>query len=202
MSLRLQRLRLATAAGSLALVAMLAAGRACAGEGDAGAGEREAPAAKAPRRHDQFGLVPEEPRDEELVLPDPVLDRTWQGPKPGEGAATREPIAPDEKEHDPFEDLDAPKPGAKGDGAKGNAGAGGAAAPRTRGLVGPDGHRDPGTPPPEIDPDLPDVLTRDAPDLDEMDKDEARPRSRPGLEDPYGGDPLEEDGAAPDEGAQ
>lgn len=192
---RSQCLRLVAAAGSLALAAMLAAGRAGAGEGDAGT-------AKAPRRHDEFGLVPEEPRDEELVLPDPVLDRTWRGPKPGEGPATREPIAPDEKEHDPFEDLDAPKPGAKGSAAQGNGGTGGAAAPRSGSLVGPDGHRDPGTPPPEIDPDLPDVLTRDAPDLDDMDRDEARPRSRPGMEDPYGGDPLEEDGAAPGDGEE
>jgi hypothetical protein len=37
-----------------------------------------------PPRRDEFGLVPEEPRDEDLSLPDPVLDRTWSGPKPGE----------------------------------------------------------------------------------------------------------------------
>jgi hypothetical protein len=72
-----------------------------------------------PPRRDEFGLVPEEPRDEDLKLPDPVLDRTWAGPKPGEEAAAKaagepegeaDPEAPEAPDADPPEASDPGKP--------------------------------------------------------------------------------------------
>lgn len=50
---------------------------------------------------DEFGLKPEAPHDDELVLPDPVLDRSWPMPEPGVGSSPP-PIAPDEDDVDPF----------------------------------------------------------------------------------------------------
>lgn len=128
---------------------------------------------KDPPRRDEFGLVPEDAHDKDLMLPDPVLDRTWPGPKPGEGRAVQ---GTDEPEGD------ADRPSIDGEPAP--------RLPRRRKetaedpvppprpkprVIGPDGHRDPGSPAPEIDADLPDVLDRDAPDLSDLEREEARP---------------------------
>jgi hypothetical protein len=70
-------------------------------------------AADDPDRHDEFGLKPDDGSDKELSLPDPVLDRNWPAPKPGDD--THPPrVAPDEDEIDPFKDDDAPPPPVKG----------------------------------------------------------------------------------------
>lgn len=64
---------------------------------------------EAPRRnatdgahYDQFGRVPEGAKDDDLALPDPVLDRSWNPPPPGDRSAKPEQIAPDEQKLDPL----------------------------------------------------------------------------------------------------
>ncbi len=57
------------------------------------------------QERDEFGLKPDAPHDDELVLPDPVLDRSWPMPEPGEGAPPAA-VAPDEDEVDPFAEED------------------------------------------------------------------------------------------------
>lgn len=58
---------------------------------------------------DEFGLKPDVPHDDQLALPDPVLDRSWRMPEPGEG--TNPPsVAPDEDELDPFSEERRPAP--------------------------------------------------------------------------------------------
>lgn len=143
-------------------------------------------------KRDEFGIVPEEAHDKDLLLPDPVLDRTWPGPKPGEGhrvAETgpeeddervpepeEEPAAPSKRQTQPKDAYDTRSP------------------PRPPiAIVGPDGRRDPGTPAPEIDPALPDVLGKDAPDLSDLERDEARPSTYD-----RGGGPSEDYGDAGD----
>ena len=127
-----------------------------------------------PPRRDEFGLVPEDATDKDLSLPDPVLDRTWPGLRPGEGAAPPPAVAPDEDETDPFEDETAPPPAKKmprADEAEEEP------APRRPAppLIGPDGRRDGGSPMAQPDPDLPDVLERDVPEPSEIEKEESRP---------------------------
>lgn len=166
------RPRCAIAAGSLTLVVMGALVVAGSLADPALAETGDSPRRDPPRR-DQFGLVPEEPRDEDLSLPDPVLDRTWSGPKPGE---VRRAPGSDEPQGDAdrpsIDGQPAPRAGRRakdGDGTR----------PPKAAVIGPDGRRDPGSPAPEIDPDLPDVLDRDAPDLSGLDPgDEARPSPR------------------------
>lgn len=143
-----------------------------------------------PPRRDEFGLVPEEPRDRDLALPDPVLDRTWPGPKPGAAGPAVEPDEPEGDERRPSMDGDAAPllPKRPGDAPAAAKPAPRPAAPR----VGPDGRRDPGSPAPELDPALPDVLERDAPDLSDLEKDEARPSPLD-----RGGDPYADDAGDP-----
>jgi len=117
-------------------------------------------------RRDEFGLVPEDAADKELILPDPVLDRTWPLTKPGDPRRVPEKIAPEEGSDDPFEDKSAPPPppprpaprpdpDAKPDDDE---------KPTSQPApppVAPDGRRDAGSPVPEHDPDVPDLLERD-----------------------------------------
>ena len=142
-------------------------------------------------KRDEFGVVPEEPHDKDLMIPDPVLDRTWAGPKPGEGhrSVEKEPEEDDESVPEPEQDDEAARP-SKDEGDS-RAGQRRGAEPRgaepkdpyevrsaqrpPAAMIGPDGHRDPGGPAPEIDPSLPDVLGKDAPDLSDLERDEARP---------------------------
>ncbi len=128
-------------------------------------------------RHDEFGLIPDDGADKDLYLPDPVLDRTWPGPKPGEDGKNPEKIAPDEDKDDPFLDEDAPAPPPPSKAAPEPDRDEGLRSP-TRSApppVGPDGKREPGSPAPELDPDLPDVLEPDVSEPSEIEKDESRP---------------------------
>ncbi|HEY2774549.1 MAG TPA: hypothetical protein VGK20_10940 [Candidatus Binatia bacterium] len=68
--------------------------------------------------HDQYGVIPGGAVDSDLVLPDPVLDRNWDPPKPGEPGSEPAKLTKDEDELDPFKDSAAPPPpvdGAAGD---------------------------------------------------------------------------------------
>lgn len=82
-------MRLRACIGVLSL--LIAAGAACAQE------------------RDEFGLRPDVPHDDQLMLPDPVLDRSWPMPEPGEGTAPPA-VAPDEDEIDPFSEQERPAP--------------------------------------------------------------------------------------------
>jgi hypothetical protein len=159
---------------ALVLAAVLAAGAARADD--------DAPA-KAPPKRDEFGLVPDDAEDHDLVLPDPVLDRTWPGPKPGEGGKPPEKIAPGEKDDDDFEEdklppVEGPAPAPKPqDGDK-------AEEPERRPdqpLVGPDGRRDAGSPAVEPDPEQKDPLERDEFEKSDIEQEDAEP------------DPLQQD---------
>jgi len=123
-----------------------------------------------PPRRDEFGVIPEDAVDKDLTLPDPILDRTWPGPRPGDKAAPPQEIAPDEDETDPFEDDVVPVPQPKAPPADDGE------APRrpTRPLVGPDGKFDTGSPLPQADPVEPDAIE---PEIDEPSEleDDSRP---------------------------
>jgi len=102
-------------------------------------------------RRDEFGVIPEDAVDKDLSLPDPILDRNWPAPRPGDKVLPPAEIAPDEGDVDPFdEDIaptrppTSPPPGAPSAPARPN-----------RPLVGPDGKYDAGTPVPEPDPAAP-----------------------------------------------
>lgn len=124
-------------------------------------------AAEDPNARDEFGLKPDDGTDKDLSLPDPMLDRNWPGPKPGEG--THHPaVEPDEDETDPFQDRDAPPPPVKKD-LPGSEAPGARPAAKPRPLVGPDGKLDAGSPQGEPDPIPPDI---DEPDIDEPEIDE------------------------------
>lgn len=148
-----------------------------------------------PPKRDEFGVIPEDARDKDLVLPDPVLDRTWSGPKPGEGprAVEQEPEQDDDRVPAPGEGT-APPPRKKAPEAR-EAGDGAALPAPMPPPIGPDGRRDPGSPAPELDPSLPDVLGRDAPDLSDLERDEARPSTFD-----RGGDPAAEPSGLDDAG--
>jgi len=127
------------------------------------------PSTDEPRR-DEFGVVPEAPGDPDLSLPDPVLDRTWPAPKPGDHRRAPEKIDPDEDKDDPFLDEDAPpppraaQPGLAPDFQP-------PAARPTPPIAGSDGKAEADTPVPEPNRELPDVLT---PDLPENQQEEER----------------------------
>lgn len=147
----------------------------------------ESPAGNGvPAGRDEFGVVPEEPHDKDLALPDPVLDRTWPGPKPGEGRRAVETGRREDEERVPEPEQEAP---AKPSGMAPDAYDVRAAPRPPAALIGPDGRRDPGSPAPELDPALPDVLGKDAPDLSDLEREEAAPS-------PYakGGDPAGDEG--------
>ncbi|MFN2427843.1 MAG: hypothetical protein ABR587_15510, partial [Candidatus Binatia bacterium] len=61
-------------------------------------------------RRDEFGLMPRDSADKDLSLPDPVLDRGWPAPKPGDNSVPPPNVAPDEDELDPFDEEIAPAP--------------------------------------------------------------------------------------------
>lgn len=132
-------------------------------------------------RRDEFGLVPEDAADKELILPDPVLDRTWPMPKPGDPRNVPEKIAPDEDVDDPFHDKDAPpppppRPEPRPDpDAKPDADDKPASQPAPPPMA-PDGKRDIGNPVPAPDPDVPDILERDPlSDPTDIEKEEGQP---------------------------
>jgi hypothetical protein len=127
-----------------------------------------------PPRRDEFGLIPDDATDKDLTLPDPVLDRTWPGPAPGDADAHPSHVEPDEDKTDPFHDKDAPAPPPRG----GDADRGGDEKAPSRApapLGGPDGKRDIGSPVPEPDPDLPDVLERNDTGSSDMEKEDSEP---------------------------
>ena len=133
--------------------------------------------------HDELGLKPEDGSDKDLALPDPVLDRSWPGPKPGEqGKKGAEKIAPDEDADDPFRQNERreeeevapplppfPKPQYVPPPVES------APRPPARPPVGPDGRYDAGSPMPEVDPEAPDVLGRDEPEPSELEREEREP---------------------------
>lgn len=182
MSVRSRALAVALAA---ALVGIAGTRAALADEDDSDAAKADSgdAAKKEPPKRDEFGLVPDDAEDKDLILPDPVLDRTWPGPKPGEGGAPPERIAPDEKDDDDFDEdklppVEAEPPAPKPD-AKDKAGE----PPRRPDapLVGPDGKRDEGSPKVEPDPEQKDPLERDEFDKSDLEKEDGEP------------DPLEQD---------
>lgn len=129
-------------------------------------------AGQEPPRRDEFGLIPEDAVDKDLTLPDPVLDRTWPTPRPGDNAIPPKPIAPDEDEIDPFREEVAPAPVPK----PAPAGEGQASPPPPpRPLVGPDGKRDTGTPIPEPDPYSAPILEPELNEPSEIDDEDNRP---------------------------
>jgi hypothetical protein len=132
----------------------------------------------APRR-DEFGVVPEDNKDKDLSLPDPVLDRTWPSPNPGAPDARPEHVAPDENQTDPFKDDEASpplKPPPYGTHTPPGQADDEKPAPKPqRLLVAPDGKYDVGSPSAEPEPDPPDALEPDVDDPSEIEKDDARP---------------------------
>jgi hypothetical protein len=111
-----------------------------------------------PTRRDEFGLKPYDGSDKDLSLPDPVLDRGWPAPQPGDEPPG---VAADEDEIDPFKDetapprpVDRPPVPSQVEQPK--------LAPRP--LVGPDGKLDFGSPSPEPDA-IPGVILE--PEIDE-----------------------------------
>ena len=147
-------------------------------------------------RHDEFGLIPDDGADKDLYLPDPVLDRTWPGPKPGEDGKNPEKIAPDEDKDDPFLDDDAPAPPPPSK-----------TAPRpyrdekletpprpAPPPVGPDGKRDAEDPASGAAPEPPEILEHDVSEPSEIEKDESRPSPLDKDDEQYddeSGDPVE-----------
>lgn len=133
-------------------------------------------------QRDEYGVIPDPPRDNDLSLPDPVLDRNWPSRRPGERGHGPEPLVPDEHKEDPFyeeaEELPprevAPPPGAvvPPDSVPGANGAVPSRRPLPPIPAGPDGRLDDGTPVPEPAPGLPDVLTPDVPALSDMEREE------------------------------
>lgn len=126
-------------------------------------------AGQEPPRRDEFGVIPEDAVDKDLTLPDPILDRTWPGPRPGDSAIPPKHIAPDEDEIDPFVDDVAPAPDAA------PAAEGRVPAPPARPLVGPDGRQDPGTPLPEADPHSAQIIEPELIEPSEIDEEDNRP---------------------------
>lgn len=95
-------------------------------------GAEEAP------RYDEFGRVPADATDPDLLLPDPVLDRTWKGPTPGDPASAPKPLpggdAPDPlAEEEPARPVKPPPRVEKAD-----------VVPPPRPSAMPDGRPDPG----------------------------------------------------------
>jgi hypothetical protein len=122
-----------------------------------------------PARRDEFGLKPDDGRDKELLLPDPVLDRSWPAPAPGDEPPA---FAPDEDEIDPFRDETPPpppveRPPAPSEVHKPNL------PPRP--LVGPDGKFDAGSPSAEPDPVPSDVFEPELDEPSEIDREDNAP---------------------------
>ncbi|MFN2378498.1 MAG: hypothetical protein ABR538_18355 [Candidatus Binatia bacterium] len=141
----------------------------------AGVAGAESKSAQDPPRRDEFGVVPEDATDKDLLLPDPVLDRNWPGPRPGLGDADPGYIAPDEGELDPFRVEEAPPPlpapaapDAEGEQEK-------VPTRPLRPLIGPDGKIDSGSPVPEAEPGDLDFLELDEAERNEMEEEESRP---------------------------
>jgi hypothetical protein len=67
-----------------------------------------ATAEEAPR-YDEFGRVPADATDPDLTLPDPVLDRTWKGPTPGDPASAPKAL-PGDDAPDPFAEEEPSRP--------------------------------------------------------------------------------------------
>jgi hypothetical protein len=122
-----------------------------------------------PSRRDEFGLKPDDGSDKELLLPDPVLDRSWPVPGPG---AEPPAFAPDEDETDPFKDETAPPPPDKDAPAPSEAEK---PALPARPLVGPDGRLDAGSPSAEPDPVLSDILEPEIDEPSEIDREDNAP---------------------------
>jgi len=122
-------------------------------------------------RRDEFGVIPEDAVDEDLTLPDPILDRTWPAPRPGDQVGPPKQIAPDEDEIDPFREEVVPVPVPKTAPPREAI----APPPPPRPLVGPDGKRDPGTPVPELEPYPAPILEPEINEPSEIDEEDNRP---------------------------
>jgi hypothetical protein len=122
-----------------------------------------------PTRRDEFGLKPDDGSDKDLALPDPVLDRSWPVPGPGDHPPA---VAPDEDEIDPFNDEDAPPPAVKRPPVPS-----GTDKPKLppRPLVGPDGRLDAGSPSPEPDPIPGEILEPEIDEPSEIDREDNAP---------------------------
>jgi hypothetical protein len=121
-----------------------------------------------PERRDEFGLKPDDGRDKELLLPDPVLDRSWPAPAPGDEPPA---FAADEDEIDPFRDDTAPPPPLQALPPP-------PAEPSTRParpLVGPDGKVDAGSPSAEPDPVPSDIFEPELDEPSEIDREDNAP---------------------------
>jgi hypothetical protein len=122
-----------------------------------------------PARRDEFGLKPDDGRDGELSLPDPVLDRSWPVPEPGDSPPG---IAPDEDEIDPFKDETAPPPPVKRPPVPSEVEK---PALPPRPMIGPDGKLDTGSPSPETDPIHGDILEPEIDEPSEIDEEDRAP---------------------------
>lgn len=134
----------------------------------------------APPRRDEFGRIPEDASDKDLVLPDRVLDRNWPGMEPGRSRVAPPAVASDEEQIDPFrekEDLPQPTPGELQRRAEERAEEAGTpkTPPPARPPVGPDGRYDMGSPIAEVDPAFPDMLEMDKEELSEIEIEENFP---------------------------
>lgn len=138
-----------------------------------GGADAESKSAQDPPRRDEFGILPEDATDKDLLLPDPILDRNWPGPRPGQGEAHPGYIAPDEGQLDPFQEEAPPPPAPAAPDTDGEQERAPSRPPRP--LVGPDGKLDSGSPFPEADPDERDFLELDEQERNEMEEEEARP---------------------------
>jgi len=126
-------------------------------------------AVEDPNRRDEFGLKPDDGSDDDLSLPDPVLDRGWPAPKPGDAPPG---IAADEDEIDPFKDETAPpraidRPPIPSEPEK----------PKLppRPVVGPDGRLDAGSPAYVPDPIPSDILEPEIDEPSEIDDEDNAP---------------------------
>jgi hypothetical protein len=118
-----------------------------------------------PNRRDEFGLKPDDGSDGELSLPDPVLDRSWPAPAPGDQPPA---VAPDEDEIDPFKDETAPPPPVMAVPPP-------PAEPPKRPLVGPDGKLDAGSPEAVPDPIPSDIVEPGIDEPSEIDEEDNAP---------------------------
>lgn len=128
-----------------------------------------------PPRRDEFGVVPEDPEDSELSLPDPVLDRNWPMPVPGAPGAKPQRIAPDEAEIDPFAEENVrphrPEPEPEDGGIEE-----GLTPPRKPApALAPDGKPDGGIPVPAAAPAEPDILEPEIREETELEQEENGP---------------------------
>jgi len=147
-------------------------------------------AGQDPPRRDEFGVIPEDAVDKDLTLPDPVLDRTWPGPRPGDKIGPPQNIAPDEDETDPFADEIAPSPAPRA----GSDESGEKPSRPARPPVGPDGKYDAGSPLPEADPDPPAIIEPEINEPSEIEEEDNRPSPLDRDDDAYdqeSGDPGE-----------